>query len=25
VVTGLVGGVLFIYAMMRRANSVRGK
>ncbi len=25
VVTGLVGGVLFIYAMMRRANIVRGK
>jgi iron complex transport system permease protein len=25
VVTGLVGGVLFIYAMMRRANTVRGK
>ncbi|MGD0487455.1 MAG: iron ABC transporter permease [Syntrophorhabdales bacterium] len=25
VVTGLLGGVLFIYAMMRRANIVRGK
>ena len=25
VITGLVGGVLFIYAMMRRANVVRGK
>jgi iron complex transport system permease protein len=25
VVTGLVGGVLFIYAMTRRANTVRGK
>jgi iron complex transport system permease protein len=25
VVTGLVGGVLFIYAMMRRTNIVRGK
>jgi iron complex transport system permease protein len=25
VVTGLVGGILFIYAMMRRANTVRGK
>jgi iron complex transport system permease protein len=25
VITGLLGGVLFIYAMMRRANTVRGK